>query len=127
MVLPLEATPLYAVEIRDPETEIPALADRYPDAERALANIEFRYTAGKDNLEEILRKLEKAFPKWYARNWTETGALGQSLTAAEAGRHKSFEDTVRDYLGQELANHPDAVRAAVLARAEALLTEMQGG
>jgi exonuclease SbcD len=125
-VLPLESTPLYAVEIRDPEAELPALADRYPDAEQALVNIEFTYTAGKDNLEEILRKLERAFPKWYARNWTESGALGLPLTTDEAGRHKSFEDTVRDYLGQELTNHPDPVRDAVLARAEALLTEMQG-
>jgi DNA repair protein SbcD/Mre11 len=125
VVLPLEATPVYAVAIRDPESELPALADRYPDAESALVNIEFTYTAGKDNLEEILRKLEKAFPKWYARNWTESGALGQPLTAEEAGRPKSFEDTVRDYLRQELTNHPDAVRDSVLARAEALLTEME--
>ncbi len=122
VVLPLEATPVYAVEIRDPESELPALADRYPDAEQALVNVEFTYTAGKDNLEEILRKLEKLFPRWYARNWTEAGALGQPLTVEE-GRGRSFEETVRAYLRQELTNHPDAVREAVLARAEALLAE----
>jgi exonuclease SbcD len=125
LTLPLEATPLYAVDINDPKSEIPALLDRYPDAERALVNIQFSYTAGKDNLEEILRDLEKVFPKWYARNWNEAGALGQPLTIDEAGRHKSFEDTVRDYLRQELTNHPDALREAVLARAEALLTELE--
>src|SRR5262249_20076667 len=49
-VLPLEATPIYPVEIRDPKVELPLLPERYPDAERALVNIEFTYTAGQDNL-----------------------------------------------------------------------------
>src|SRR5262249_17554884 len=116
VVLPLEATPLYALEIRDPDSELATLADHYPDAEQALVNIELPYPAGKDSLEEILRKLEKLFPRGSARNWTESGALGLPLMADEAGRHKSFEDTVRDYLRQELVNHPDAVRDAILAR-----------
>ena len=44
---------------------------------------------------------------------------------AEAVRTKSFEDTVRDYLMQELTNHDPAQRDAVLARAEVLLREVQ--
>ena len=43
----------------------------------------------------------------------------------EAPRTKSFEDTVRDYLRQELCNHDDDLREAVLARAETLLGEVQ--
>src|SRR5262249_33846109 len=91
--LALDATPVYAVDILDPAVEIPQLADRYPDADRALVNIQFTYTAGKDNLEEILRQLEKVFPRWYARKWVEAGALGEPLTAEDAGRHKSVKDT----------------------------------
>ncbi|HYT90152.1 MAG TPA: exonuclease SbcCD subunit D [Gemmataceae bacterium] len=125
ITLPLEATPVYSIDVNDPQTEIPALADRYPDADRALVKLQFTYTAGRDSLEEILRDLEKIFPKWYDRKWTEAGSLGQPLTIDEVGRHKSFEDTVRDYLRQELINHPDAVRDAVLARAEALLTQLE--
>jgi exonuclease SbcD len=125
-VLPLPARPLYAVEIRDPRNDIPLLPDRYADAEQALVNLQVTYTAGVDNLEEVLRQLEEVFPNWYAREWNESGALRLPLAAEEAGRHKSFEDTVRDYLGEELTNHPEAVRGAVLARAEALLAEMQG-
>jgi hypothetical protein len=45
--------------------------------------------------------------------------------AGEPVRTKSFEDTVRDYLTQELTNHPEALRDAVLARAEALMREVQ--
>ena len=40
-------------------------------------------------------------------------------------RTQSFEDTVREYLQQELSNHEEDLRAAVLARAEALLGEVQ--
>ena len=36
---------------------------------------------------------------------------------------KSFEETVREYLGQELIQHPEADRDAVLARAEDLMRE----
>ena len=72
-----------------------------------------------------MRELEEIFPRWYDRHMTEAGALGPTLTTGEAPRTKSFEDTVRDYLRQELINHADALRDAVLARAEALLREVQ--
>ncbi len=124
-VLPLDATPMIDVEIRVPQAELPALAERYPEANRALARVRCTYTAGVDNREETLRKLEEIFPRWYDREMNESGALGRTLTVGEAPRTKSFEDTVRDYLRQELCNHDDALREAVLARAETLLGEVQ--
>jgi exonuclease SbcD len=123
LVLPLESTPVYEVSIRAPKEELPALASYYPDADRALVHVKLTYTAGVDNLEEVLRELEAIFPRWYAREWTESGELGPSLVVGEAGRGRSFEDTVRDYLRAELVNHPDAERDAVLARAEELMKE----
>jgi exonuclease SbcD len=124
-VLPLDATPMYDVEIRSPQAQIPLLEQDFPEAKRALARIRCTYTAGVDNREETLRRLEEIFPRWYDREVTESGALGRSLTLGEAPRGKSFEDTVRDYLLQELCNHEDAVRDAVLKRAEQLLKEVQ--
>jgi exonuclease SbcD len=123
--LPLEATPIYAIEIRDPRSEIPALRERYPDARRDLVNIQLTYTAGVDNLEQVLRELDEIFPRWYARSWTESGALGPTLTIGEAQTSRSFEDTVRDYLKQELANHPPEDCDAILCLAEQLLREVQ--
>jgi exonuclease SbcD len=124
--LPLEATPVYAVELRTPlKEELQRLRAEYPDAGRDLVNIRFTYTAGVDNLEETLRELEAIFPRWYYRDWSEAGALGPALTLGEANPVRSFEDTVRDYLRQELVNHADADREAVLARAEALIREQQ--
>jgi exonuclease SbcD len=122
-ILPLDTTPVYEVVIRNPREELPTLADQYPDADRALVHLKLTYTAGVDNLEELLRELEKLFPRWYARDWQEAGALGPTLVLGEAARAKSFEETVRDYLQAELVNHPAEEREAVLARAEELMRE----
>jgi exonuclease SbcD len=122
-VLPLESTPVRVVDVRDPRSELPLLASSYPDAERALVHVKLKYTAGVDSLDETLRELEKIFPRWYARDWKESGAPDGPLTLGEAPRGKSFEDTVRDYLKAELVNYEDAEREAVLARAEQLLRE----
>jgi exonuclease SbcD len=123
--LPLEATAIYAVEVRNPSADLPLLRERYPDATRDLVNLDITYTAGVDNLEAVLRELEEIFPNWYNRTWTEAGALGPTLTVGEAGTVKGFEDTVRDYLRQELANHPPEDCDAVLCLAEQLLHEVQ--
>ena len=71
-----------------------------------------------------LRELERLFPRWYDRQIIESSALGPALTVGEPVRTRSFEDTVRDYLGQELINHPDELRLAVLEKVEALLREV---
>ena len=54
----------------------------------------------------------------------EASTLGPSLAGSDA-RPKSFAETVRDYLEQELLNHPEEERAALLERAEELMKEME--
>jgi DNA repair protein SbcD/Mre11 len=122
-MLPLPATAIYGIEMHEPKLDLPQLRDRHRDASRDLVRIDFTYTAGTDDLEKILRDLDDIFPRWYERDWKETSALGPALTPEGAGHGKSFEDTVRDYLQQELINHPEAVRDAVLRRLEVLLSE----
>src|SRR5205085_10376668 len=104
--LPLPSTKVYEVTVQDPATALPVLREQYADAQTDLVNIHLTYTAGVDNLDEVLRELEKIFPRWYSRDWQESGSLGPSLTIGEA-RIMSFEETVRDYLTQELQNHAD--------------------
>jgi exonuclease SbcD len=125
--IPLPSTAIYAIDIQNPAEEIPKLRDDFPNAQNDLVNLEFCYTAGKDNLEQILKDLEEIFPRWYSRNWTESGALGPTLTVGDASHGKSFEETVRDYLTQELTNHGDEERHAVLNMAEELMRGTNGG
>jgi DNA repair exonuclease SbcCD nuclease subunit len=123
--LPLDSTPIYEIEVRSPKEEIPLLRKKFPNAKRDLVRIRCTYTAGVDNREETLRELEEIFPRWYDRQITESSALGPTLAIGEPVRSKSFEDTVRDYLSQELVNHPDELQKAVLEKAEALMREVQ--
>jgi hypothetical protein len=122
VTLPLPSTPVYELTIADPETDLPRLREEYPDASGDLVNLHVRYKAGTDNLEEVLHELEKIFPRWYARDWTETGQLmAGSLVVGDADRSKSFGETVRDYLTQELIQHPEADRDELLKLAEELM------
>lgn len=125
-VLPLDATPIYEIEIHSPQDEIPGLRESYAGANNDLVRIVLHYTAGVDNREEILRELGDIFPRWYDREIIERNALDRStLVGGTAGPAKSFEQTVRDYLQQELTNHPEDFREAVLVRAEELMKEVQ--
>jgi exonuclease SbcD len=126
VVLPLPATPVYEVVVTNPAADLLRLRLEYPDAQADLVNLHIRYTAGVDQLEEVLRDLDRIFPRWYARDWQETGALGPTLAdPAGPGASKSFAETVRDYLGQELIQHDEAERAAILALADGLLREAE--
>ena len=124
-VLPLKATPVYELTIHSPQDELPGLEERYPDAKNDLVRIVCNYTAGVDNREEILRRLNDIFPRWYDRDIIERNALDKStLVGGAHNPAKSFEQTVRDYLEQELTNLDEPFRAGVLARAEAHMKEM---
>jgi len=124
VVFPMPATPIYEVDVRNPVVDIPRLKMEYPDAQNDLVNLHIRYTAGTDQLEEVLRELDRIFPRWYARNWEETGAIGPSLADPEGTGSKSFAETVRDYLGQELIQHDENERQAILDIANGLLQGM---
>ena len=54
----------------------------------------------------------------------EASELGPTLTLGDV-RARGFEETVREYLCVELTNHAEPEREAILARAEALLKEVQ--
>ena len=124
-LLPMPSTPMYEVNVLDPEIDLPKLREDYAGAENDLVNLHIRYTAGKHNLEELLRDLEKVFPRWYARDWVETTQAGPTLVTGEADRGKSFGETVRGYLEQELANHADDERAALLTLADELISHCE--
>jgi len=123
-LLPMESTPIYEIDVRNPAADLPELKQRYPDAQSDLVNLHITYTAGTDSLEEVLREAEAIFPRYYTRDWTESTALGPALMPGEgppAGQ--GFEETVREYVRHELMNHSDEEQAELMGRLEELLAE----
>jgi len=124
-VLPMQATPIYEVVVTEPKIDIPALRRLHPNAKQDLVRLVCTYTAGTDDREQMLTELEAIFPRWYDRQITERNSLSGTLNSPDRARSATFEETVRSYLQQELQNHPDDFRDAVLARAEDLMREVQ--
>jgi DNA repair protein SbcD/Mre11 len=120
-ILPLASTKIYDLEIIDPTEDLPRLKQEYAHAKTDLVNLHVRYTAGKHNLEAILHELQQIFPRWYTRDWSETGALAPAILAGDAEPTESFEETVREYISQELQNHPPELRDGLLVAVEELM------
>ena len=124
-MLPLPSTPMYDIEIFNPQEELPRLPAHFPDHETALVRYKLQWTAGVDNREEILRELDQIFPRWYEREVREANTLGPTLVDPEgAAPQLSFSETVRGYVQTELMNHPDEERTALLSMLEQMLDKV---
>jgi exonuclease SbcD len=122
-ILPLDATPVYRVEIDDPDEQVPRLRERYPDHERALVSYRLLYDPTRHDKDEISREIENTFPRWYERRIMPVGA---ELALDGAGAELSTRDvpsTVRDYLRESLPEHGED-RDLVLSLADELLAEV---
>jgi exonuclease SbcD len=119
----LSATPIYHVEILDPKTEMSSLRERYPDADRALVSYRLVYKPGEDNRDEICDELEAIFPRWYKREIAPEGSAVIQEGIDPATPTRNVPGTVRDYLQQRLADHPD--RDDVLSLADQLLANLE--
>lgn len=123
IVLPLDATPVYRVEIDDPDEQVPRLREQYPDHKRALVSYRLLYDPTKHDKNEISREIENTFPRWYERRVMPTGA---ELALDGVGAELSARDvpgTVRDYLRERLPEH-GGDRGLVLRLADELLAEV---
>lgn len=123
-LLPLESTPIYAVEISDPDAELPRLAERYPDAGRALVAYTLHWEPGRHDRESLARAVQQLFPRWYSRRFVEIGRESEPGPEASIERVQDVAANVRDYVR---ANAPDAMRDELLAAAERLLAEESRG
>jgi len=121
LLLPLRSTPIYHIEITDPETQIPQLLACYPDAQNALVKYTLHWDPEKHIREELARRVEGIFPHWYERNFKESGQNGNQKTVFAQQRLLDVVSTVRDYLDINLAGDPQ--RDELLALANELLAE----
>jgi exonuclease SbcD len=120
-LLPLESTPIYAVEISDP-AEISALAGRYSDRERALVSYTLHWEPGRDDRDALARAVQEIFPRWYARHFVEIGHERRLETAPSIERVHDVAANVHEYLAE---NSPPDIRAALVEAADALLAETE--
>jgi DNA repair protein SbcD/Mre11 len=122
-LLRLNSTPVYRVEITDPDAEVPHLAERFKDQEpdRALVQYTLHYRPDRHNLTEISRSIEAVFPRWYHRDVIEDGVTGSDDTHFTPERIQNVVGTVRDYLQMRLENHDE--RDELMQLAEMMLAE----
>ncbi len=123
--LPLNATPLYRIEINDPSNQLPGLRDRYPEPDRAIVSYTLHYVPGEQDPDAISAEIEAAFPRWCHREIIPIGFE----TIPEPGRWDEqgtdFMTTVLDYLRETMADSPE--QDELLKLAEKLLAEMESG
>ena len=121
LLLPLRSTPIYHVEITDPDKQIAQLLASYPDAQNALVKYTLHWDPEKHIREELSRRVEEIFPHWYERNFKEIGQNGNQKTVFVQQSILDVVGTVRDYLNMNLAGDPQ--RDELLALANELLAE----
>jgi exonuclease SbcD len=119
--LPLDSTPMFDVHITEPERDIPRLADKYQDAERALVKCTLHWDPHKHNREELCRDIERLFPRLYGYEFKIIGADSQGEVALTAERMQDVTTTVREYLDSQLKGNPR--REELLGLANELLAE----
>ena len=124
VTLPLSATPMYDIEIDDPDTEIAQLNTRYPDASRALVKYKLHYDPMQHNRDALTRELDMIFPRWYEREVIERGTVEITDAQFHPERVRDVVGTVRTYLERQLIHNPH--KQNVITLAEALLAEEVG-
>lgn len=124
LVLPLDATPIYRVEIDDPYEQLPSLKERYPGHERALVSYRLLYDPTRHDKDEISREIENIFPRWYERRFVPKGTEMALDGAGVEMQTRDVPSTVREYLRESLPEHGED-RDLVLTLADELLAEVE--
>lgn len=121
--LPLDATPLYRIEINDPPNQLPRLRDRYPQSDRAIVSYTVHYVSGEHNPDAISAEIEAAFPRWCHREIIPIGFETMPEPGGWDEQGTDFTATVLDYLRETIAGRPE--QDELLGLAEKLLAEME--
>jgi exonuclease SbcD len=119
--LPIPATPFHTITVTDPETELPGLAEQYPDRETAIVRVTVSPFAAGPSRDEITRQVRRLFPRLHELKWAEKpreeGASERDMFMPRA----DFSSTVRNYLEQRLTKDKDPNKDAILALADEFL------
>jgi exonuclease SbcD len=122
--LPLDATPIYHIEITDPEAQLPTLRNLYPQGDRALVSYKLIYKPGEHNRDAIRQEIESMFPRWCRSEIVPDVARMSSEMVHATTRLRDVPGTVRTYLQNNIAAD-NPYRDDLLALVEELLVESE--
>jgi exonuclease SbcD len=106
--LPIQATPFHKVTLADPDAELPDLAGRFPDREKAIVSVTVEPSIIGPSRDEIAREVRCIFPRLYELKWAEESPGPDSSSQCEGYSPRAdFGSTVRDFLAKQLADDPD--------------------
>lgn len=117
-VLPLTATPMHKLDIKDPANELAVIAGRIENRETALVHVTATYVPGGPSRDEITRAIRAAFPRHTEIAWAKADATGGGGDRIRPGA--DYRDAVRKFLARELKDDRD--RDDLLQLAETFLT-----
>lgn len=124
--LRLNATPIYRIEINNPDEEIPLLKERYPDHQNALVSYQLRYKASNQSKrDDYCRELDAIFPLCYRREIIMEESENLANGSPTNKNIRDIRSTVESYLQQQLAKSEKTFRDNILKAAEKLLLEME--
>jgi exonuclease SbcD len=115
----IPATPFHSITLADPERELPGLADRYPDRERAIVRVTVTQSPSGPSRDEIARQVRAMFPRLHELKWANGPGAETCTAAAGFTPRAEVGTTVREYLSGQLADDPD--KELVLALADEFL------
>jgi exonuclease SbcD len=120
-LLRLRCTTFYEVEIIDPDTQLPLLAQQYPDAQDALVRYVLHWDSLTHQRDRLCQQVEAIFPRWYDRTLKDkqTGIITEA--GLEVQLTHDVVGTTRHYLHAQLEQHP--LRQDLLALVEQLFVE----
>lgn len=125
--LPIPATPFETLHLDAPATDLPTLAEKYPDRESLIVRVQATPPTDGITRDEIARELRRLFPQLHGGvAWDEPSSPDAAEPDADTPTftpRSSMEATVREYLLQQLQNDPD--REALLALAEQFLQQQR--
>lgn len=122
--IPIPSTRVYEVNVQDLATDLPELELSAKDP-HDLVKLQICYDSAKETLDDVLKTLERLYPRWYAREWRNMKDIGATGVKDAVDPTKSFEETVLTYFERELLFETDAEKAAVVKAIQELLEHFQ--
>jgi exonuclease SbcD len=118
--LPIPATAMHDIAVTDPATELPTLAERYPDRETAIVRLRVTHNPAGPSRHEISQELRRLFPRHVEMAWIKPNTPANEAVVNGFMPQADYRATIRDFLAKKLDGDSD--KEDVMTLAERFLT-----